>query len=125
MSSGNPVGGGAADRATGREVTVRLFRAIGESELAHLLKVGDYGFSPSAGGKYFALTEEGVRRFAATRFNVGRRMTITAIEVPVSLLGRGFRFVDFGGAGDSIHFADDVLPDLYRAAGLVRILNSA
>jgi hypothetical protein len=49
-------------------------------------------------------------------------MTITRIEVSVSVLERGFRFFDPGGAGSSVHFAADVLSDLYAAAGMPEIL---
>ena len=103
---------------------VRLYRAIGESELDDVLRFGDYGLSPGGGGKYFALTEEGARAFASSDFNAGRRMTITSIEVPESFLERGYQFFDVGGAGPSIHFADDVLPDLYETAGLPEIIEA-
>lgn len=107
------------------EKTIRLYRAVGETELNDILRFGDYGFAPSGGGKYFAFTEEGTRRFAGSSINLGRRVTITSIEIPEWFLQRGTRFIDPGaqGAGASIHFADAVLPDLYQSSGLPHILD--
>jgi hypothetical protein len=95
-------------------------------ELNDVLRFGDYGFSPSGGGKYFALTEEGARRFTAASINRGTRMTITCIEVLEVFLQRGTRFIDPGvqGAGSAIHFADAALPDLYQVSGPPQILDA-
>jgi hypothetical protein len=106
------------------EPRVSLFRAIGERERRHLLAFGDYGRSPSAGGKYFALTEEGAVRFAGSTFNAKRRMIITRVDVPRSFLDRGFLFFDPGGAGPSVHFSEEMLADLYAIAGPPSLLDS-
>lgn len=103
---------------------VLLFRVIGERELNDLLRFGDYGPSPHSYGKYFAFSLAGVQQFANARINSSRRLTTTSIEIPASLLGHGFPFFDSGGAGWSIHFAEDVLPELYKAVGLPRILDA-
>lgn len=116
--------GGVAAKALGRGVGRRVFRAIGQRELHDVLRFGDYGLSPSGGGKYFALTEGGAVSYANHSFNSGRRMTVTDIEIPKSFLDRGHTFNDPGGAGPSIHFADDVLMDLYKVMGLPRILRA-
>src|SRR5262249_28800069 len=81
------------------EKTIRLYRAVGETELNDILRFGDYGFAPSGGGKYFAFTEEGTRRFAGSSINLGRRVTITSIEIPEWFLQRGTRFIDPGPQG--------------------------
>ena len=95
-------------------------------ELNDLLRFGDYGLSPSGGGKYFALTEQGARQFAQGPFNADVNMILTKIEVPMSFMNRfGFQFHDPGtyGAKDSVHFADDVLPYLYQVMnGLPQIM---
>jgi RHS repeat-associated protein len=103
---------------------VTLYRAIMPAELNDLLHFGDYDLSPHGGGKYFALTEQGARDFALSSLNAGQKMTLTSIEVPYLMLGRGDPFFDAGGAGWSIHFADDVLPDLYEVSGLPNILDA-
>lgn len=103
-------------------IPVPLFRAIGETELEVVLALGNYGHSPSEGGKYFALTEDGARKFAKTPFNRGRQMTITSITIPYAFTARGFPFNDWGGAGPSIHFGEDDLDDLYRVMSSIVIL---
>jgi RHS repeat-associated protein len=105
--------------------TTTLYRAIGEEELQDVLRFEDYGLSPHQGGKYFSLTEQGARDFANTSFNAEQKMTITSMEVPSKWLDKGFRFYDPGGAGDAIHFADDVLPDLYQASERPKILDAS
>jgi hypothetical protein len=67
---------------------------------------------------------EGAEQFANASINSGRRMTITSIEVPESIVARGTRFSDPGGGGASVHFADDVLLDVYREAGLPAIVDA-
>jgi hypothetical protein len=102
--------------------TVLLYRVIGPTELRDVHNLGDYGLNPNGMGKYFALTEEGVRNFARSRFNHGRRLTLTVIRVPVAVLTGKFRFPDAGGAGDSVYFELDDLPELYAVMGPVEIL---
>jgi hypothetical protein len=105
--------------------TTILWRAVGESELNDVIAFGDYGTSPSMAGKYFALTEEGVRNFANAAFNAGRRMTITSIEVPTSFVERfGQAVSDPRGAGASIFFAEEILPRLYATTGLPAIVDA-
>jgi hypothetical protein len=104
---------------------VQLYRAIGARELSDLLRFGDYGMSVSESGKYFALTEEGIRAFAAHPFNLGRRLTLTRIRVPRTLLEVGFLFDDIGGAGPSVHFSDQALPEIYAVMGLPTIIDAA
>jgi hypothetical protein len=103
---------------------VTLFRVVGEGELGDILRFGDYGLSPNFSGKYFALTEEGARAFMASGFNAGRRMVLTSISVSASFLARGSIFPDVGGAGEPVHFADEVPPDLYAASELPRLLDA-
>jgi hypothetical protein len=116
LAGGGPKGGNSG--------TTTLYRAIGESELDDVIRLGDFGLSPSQAGKYFAFTEKGAVEFANHPFNAGRRMTVTSIDVPNSMLRRGHIFNDPGGAGRSIHFADNVLPELYKAGGLPKILSA-
>ena len=104
---------------------ITLYRAIDENELEDLLRFGDYGLSPHGGGKYFALTFEGVERFANNPFNADERMTITAISAPKSFLARGFQFNDPDGGGSSVHFPDEVLLDLYEVISLPNILRAS
>ncbi len=111
-------------RAAGTAGRIALYRAVGERELEYLLRLGDYGLSPSQSGKYFPLSEAGIRRFAGSSFNARRRLTITRITVATSFLGRGHLFFDPGGAEASIHFDDDVLVDLYEASGLPEIVDA-
>ncbi|MEZ4864104.1 MAG: hypothetical protein R3C14_22500 [Caldilineaceae bacterium] len=114
--------------ATGEAIddTVTLYRAVRPEELNDLLRFGDYGLSPSGAGKYFALTEQGVRDFIQSPLNADVDMVLTKIEVPISFVRRfGFLFHDPGtyGAKDSVHFADDVLPYLYEIMkGLPQII---
>jgi hypothetical protein len=108
--------------AVGSGGTTTLYRGVGQSELNDVLRFGDYGLSPSGGGKYFSLSRGGAQDFMNSSFNAGRNMTLTSIDVPSGMLQRGFSFFDTGGAGASIHFADEVLPDLYQSAGLPNIL---
>jgi hypothetical protein len=63
-------------------------------------------------------------KFAKSSFNAGRQMTITSIDIPVGFLGRGYSFNDVGGAGLSIHFGEDVLPELYQVMSPIKILGS-
>jgi hypothetical protein len=103
---------------------ILLYRAVGERELNDLLRFGDYGSSPNSFGKYFAFTLAGVQQFASAGINSSRRLTTTSIAIRASFLRHGFPFFDSGGAGWSIHFDEDVLPELYKAAGLPRILDA-
>ena len=99
------------------------YRAIDQTELVVVLATGTYGSNPSSGGKYFALTEEGARRFAKSYFNRGRRMTTTSITVPYSFfLDNGQPFPDVGGAGSSVFYAEEVLPELYQVMTPIEIL---
>ena len=51
--------------------------------------------------------------FATHPFNANLgTMTMTQVEVPESFLLNGTRFFDPGGAGASIHFGDEFLPQL-------------
>lgn len=51
--------------------------------------------------------------FATHPFNANLgTMTMTQVEVPESFLLNGTRFFDPGGAGASIHFGDEILPQL-------------
>ena len=104
--------------------TIILYRAVDEDELEDILRFADYGLSPHGGGKYFALTLGGVERFANNPFNADQRLTITAISIPRSFLALGYQFNDPDGAGSSIHFADEVLTDLYEVSGLPQILSA-
>lgn len=104
------------------EQNTTLYRAIGKAELEDVLRYGDFGFAPSGGGKYFAFTERGVRNFANMGFNANAGLTITSIQVPRVLLQLGMQFVDVGGAGPAIHFADDVLPNLYQSIALPTLI---
>lgn len=103
------------------DTKVTLYRAIGETELNDLLKFGDYGLSPNQSGKYFALTEQGMIDFAKSSFNEGRQMTLTSTNIPSSWLEKGFQFFDSGGAGQSVHFSDEVLIELYQVMELPHI----
>lgn len=111
---------------TSRDDVIPLWRVVGPSELQDIRRFGDYGLSPNESGKYFALTEEGAREFAGTPFNQGRQLTLTRIDAPRSFVEeRGYLFNDPGGAGPSVHFSDDDLPELYNHArmhGGVKIL---
>jgi RHS repeat-associated protein len=117
----SPFGGGGGPHPPSPPPTptpngsVTLYRVIDARELAHVQRFGDYGFSDSGSGKYFAFTEEGARRFSRASINVGRQMTLTSYTIPASYLQRGYIFNDPGptGAGRSIHFSDDVLLDIY------------
>jgi hypothetical protein len=92
--------------------------------LNDLLHYGDYDLAPSGGGKYFSFSEEGAGQFAESSLNAGRKMTITSVEVPTSILEKGYRFYDPGGGNDSIHFADEVLPELYEMMDQPKILDA-
>lgn len=111
--SGNNVGNNSNG---GDDSLVTLYRAVRPEELDDVLRFGDYGLSPSGGGKYFALTEQGARDIMKAPMNRDVNMVLTKIEVPRSfVLEHGYLFTDPGqfGAKESVHFADDVLPDLY------------
>ena len=105
---------------------IPLFRAVGQRELAQVLRSGNYGSSPSLSGKYFGFTESGVRAIANSGLNASRQMTITATDVPRWLLRIGYKFNDpgAGGAGPSIFFAERTLPILYRFMSSIRILGA-
>jgi hypothetical protein len=96
---------------------VVLYRAIDPPELAFVRSVGftNYGFSPNASGKYFALTLAGVTQFAGADINSYAVFTLTRIRVspPIILLGGFFNDVGQQGAGWSIHFSDVALLGLY------------
>ncbi|WP_165447361.1 toxin TcdB middle/N-terminal domain-containing protein [Rhizobium ruizarguesonis] len=98
------------------EGAVSLFRAIGQDEAQSFLSEGGYAAGPSGGGKYFASNLDGpesAMNFATHPFNseLGT-MTMTQVNVPESFLSNGTRFFDPGGAGSSIHFGDEFLPQL-------------
>lgn len=104
------------------EDTTPLYRAVGPEELQDVKEYGDYGYAPSGGGKYFATTEEGAQNFADAPINQYQEMTVTNTEVPNSFLDEnGYYFYDPGeyGAGDSYHFSDEELPELYETMGPV------
>lgn len=96
---------------------VVLYRAIDPPELAFVRSVGftNYGFSPNASGKYFALTLAGVTQFAGADINSNAVFTLTQIRVSPPIILLGFFFNDVGnqGAGWSIHFSDEALLALY------------
>ncbi|HVB25418.1 MAG TPA: hypothetical protein VNG51_26010, partial [Ktedonobacteraceae bacterium] len=110
--------------------TVTLYRAVDQKEFNDVLRYGDYNLSPHGGGKYFSFTEEGTQQFANSSFNAGRNMTVTSIDVPRSTLesmietGDAYPFFDSGGGNESIHIADEALPDFYEAMGLPQILDA-
>ena len=93
---------------------VIIYRAVGQRELAHLQATGNYGHSPHMGGKYFALTYLGVKNFANAPLNESMDLTITSTTIPKSVADSGHHFPDVGGAGPSIHFTDEQLPNVYR-----------
>src|SRR4051794_37276819 len=107
-----------SDDSRSSDVIVALWRVVGPREHADILRFGDYNLSPSGCGKYFALTEDGARDFARNPFNRDRIRTLTRIDIPQPDLNLGFVFNDIGGAGLSVHFADDVLPVIYQHATL-------
>ena len=96
--------------------TTTLYRAVSDGELHDVDKYRDYGLNPH-GGKYFAFAESDVRRFANSSFNRGLNMNLTKVNVPNEMLEHGYQFFDSGGAGNAIHFSDEVLPDLYHVMG--------
>ncbi len=98
--------------ALAAEETTTIYRAVSSSELNSINASRDFLSSPSMGGKYFALTHEGVKNFANSAFNASENMTITSTRVPSSFLDNGTLFNDPGGAGASVHFSDDFLPAL-------------
>lgn len=99
-----------------------IYRAIGPTERAVLEATGNYGSSPNASSKYFALTVEGVYQFANSEFNSGREMTITSTSVPTKVLSSGYSFNDPGGGGASVHFSEPQLPKVYSTMTPVQIL---
>ena len=92
---------------------VQIYRAVDAVELAHIQSTGNYGFNPSASGKYFALTVNGVEAFASSPLNAGT--TITSTTLPQSIVNQGFLFNDPGqyGAGASVFFDQAQLPLVY------------
>ena len=93
--------------------TVSLFRAIGEDEASSF---PPYSGSPSGAGKYFAFNLDGpesAMNFATNPWNNNLgTITMTQADVPESFLANGTLFNDPGGAGASIHFADEFIPQL-------------
>ncbi len=96
------------------ERSVQVFRAVDQDELPSVLN-GTYGSSPSASGKYFALTQEGAQNIANSTMNAGQQMTITSTTIHQSVFNQGYLFNDAGGAGASIHFQQEFLPTLYNS----------
>ena len=92
---------------------VSIFRAVGQAELAQIVSHGTYGSNPNRSGKYFALTNEGVRAFANAPMNVGS--TVTSTTLPQSVIDQGYRFNDPGryGAGPSVFFSESQLSEVY------------
>ncbi len=103
-----------ADARDDDEPRVTIYRAIGPAELDYLLEHGNYGHSPSRGGKYFAYTLEGATNFAHAPMNQDVAMTTTTI--PRSVAEQGYSFNDPGrhGAGPSLHYQDVQLPYVYE-----------
>jgi hypothetical protein len=114
------IGSGRSTKSSPKYVD--LYRAVDPTELAHLKATGNYGFSPSRSGKYFALTLAGVINFANHPWNAGRNLTVTHTKVPKRVADMGDYLNDPGGAGPSVHFSDTVLPTVYAAMTPVRIL---
>jgi hypothetical protein len=98
---------------TSNDSRIPVYRVVGPAELAYLQATGNYGFSPSTGGKYFALTASGAQAFQ----NAYPNGTLTTTTLPGSVLSQGYAFNDPGlvGAGVSVHFSDPQLPMVYGA----------
>mgnify|MGYP001366462626 CR=1 FL=1 len=108
-------GSGEGDR-------VEVFRAINSEELNYLQTFGNYGYSPSQAGKYFALTMQGAKAYSTNSWM--QDSVITATTVPSSIIKQGFYFNDPGptGAGPSLHYQDSQLPLLYKSMSPVRVI---
>jgi hypothetical protein len=93
---------------------VPLYRVVDQTELAHLLAIGNYGSSPSRSGKYFAMTLLGAHAFCSHPMNAGSTITETSLPLPV-VKRASRRFFDVGlhGAGESIWFEEIQLPMVY------------
>jgi len=106
-------------RPTREQQKIVLYRAIAPAELEFVRGTGfrSYGFSPSGGGKYFAITEIGVRAFTNSSINVGENAieAITKVRISPEVAILGYYFVDVGeyGAGPSVHFSDANLAIMY------------
>jgi len=100
------------------EEDVLLYRAIDFTELSYIRGTlwRDYGHSPNWGGKPFALTREGARRFARNQSNkYNQRYTVTVALYSSEVMELGDLFYASGSAdaGESIFFSDASLPQIY------------
>ena len=106
-------------RPTWDRQKIVLYRAIASAELEFVRGASfrSYGFSPSGGGKYFAITEIGARAFANSSINVGINAiaAITKVRISPEVAILGYYFLDVGeyGAGPSVHFSDANLAIMY------------
>ena len=110
---------GGAGSAAESEM-VQIFRTVDQNELPSVLN-GTYGSSPSASGKYFALTQEGAQNVANSTMNAGQQMTMTSTTIPRSVFNQGYLFNDTGLAGPAIHFQQEFLPTLYNSMTPIKI----
>ena len=69
---------------------IRVFRAVGPTELGDIETLGTYGSNLNKSGKYFALSKQGAIDFANNPFNAARRMTITSTSFPQAIYRQGF-----------------------------------
>lgn len=99
--------------ATRGDPLLVVYRVVDATELAYLEAHGNYGSNPSQSGKYFALTIDGARAFAAAPMNAGT--AITTATLPKSVVDSGTMFNDPGrnGAGWSAFFPQQQLARLY------------
>lgn len=103
----------ASDDTTSDNSNVPIYRVVSPAELAYLQANGNYGSSPSQGGKYFALTAAGAQAFLSAPMNSDGTLTMTTL--PGSVLSQGRAFPDIGpnGAGPSVWFSNPQLPLVY------------
>lgn len=111
-----------SDATPAADPSVPVYRVVDAVELAYLRAAGNYGSNPSHSGKYFALTLSGAQAFARHPMNTGGR--ITQIELPLSIVVRGWHFIDLGlfGAGSSVFFEEGQLHMVYGAMTVPIIL---
>ena len=103
------------------EPRVQIYRAISAAEYKHLMATGNYGFSPSGGGKYFALSLAGAQNVASKPVMDAPYVTRTSI-LP-SVAGTADRIPDPGLAGPSLHFSDPKLPSVYATMTPVEVIS--
>ncbi|HEX4243233.1 MAG TPA: RHS repeat-associated core domain-containing protein [Steroidobacteraceae bacterium] len=103
----------ASDDTTENSSSAFVYRVVDPIELAYLQANGNYGYSPSQSGKYFALTLIGAEAFLNAPMNSNGTLTMTTL--PVSVLNQGYVFNDPGlnAAGPSVQFSNPQLPVVY------------